>query len=87
MQTYLRFIMSKRKQSFEESNIGSAPKRFHRDDRQHAFRVLSTDRYTGSYPEYRQPIEINSYSIDADRRVWFDNRQLVKISNIKLEKQ
>ena len=76
--------MSKRKQSFEESNMESVPKRFHRSVGQHAFPVLSTDRYTGSYPEYRQPVEVNSYSIDADRRVWFDDRQLVKYLDVEI---
>ena len=76
--------MSKRKQFCEESNMGSASKRFHRSGEQHAFPVLSTDRYTGSYPEYRQPVEVNSYSIDADRRVWFDDRQLVKYLDVKI---
>ncbi|KAI8076909.1 uncharacterized protein BX664DRAFT_367400 [Halteromyces radiatus] len=40
------------------------------------FPVYHTDRYRGSSPTYKQPVEINSYSIDADRRVWFDDREL-----------
>lgn len=39
--------------------------------------VLHSSRYHGPSPVYKQPIEINSYSIDSDRRVWFDNRELV----------
>jgi hypothetical protein len=41
-------------------------------------RVLHTDQYKGPTPRYEQPREINSYSIDHIRHVWFDNRQLVR---------
>lgn len=41
------------------------------------FPVLAPREYSGHCPSYRQPVEIASYSIDADRRVWFDDRELV----------
>ncbi|ORZ25307.1 RAI1 like PD-XK nuclease-domain-containing protein [Absidia repens] len=62
--------MSKRKLSFDYSTKNTQP--FNRK----TFPVLHTDRYAGSSPVYKQPREINSYSIDADRRVWFDDREL-----------
>ncbi|KAI9275589.1 RAI1 like PD-XK nuclease-domain-containing protein [Phascolomyces articulosus] len=69
--------MSKRKQSFDHNNpMASASKRFHGDSEKTSFRVLPAHRYTGRFPEYKQPVEVNSYSIDGDRRVWFDNREL-----------
>ncbi|KAI9499528.1 RAI1 like PD-XK nuclease-domain-containing protein [Zychaea mexicana] len=72
-----KIIMSKRKHLYEDV-INSAAKRFHRNGEaeQNSFRVLPAHRYSGRCPEYRQPIEVNSYSIDADRRVWFDDREL-----------
>ncbi|ORX44911.1 hypothetical protein DM01DRAFT_1295045 [Hesseltinella vesiculosa] len=40
------------------------------------FQVGPSHRYQGRSPVYKQPVEINSYSIDHDRKVWFDNREL-----------
>ncbi|KAI8148932.1 RAI1 like PD-XK nuclease-domain-containing protein [Fennellomyces sp. T-0311] len=65
--------MSKR--HLEDGNMESTPKRFH-SNRIESFRVLPSQRYSGGFPDYRQPVEVNSYSIDGDRRVWFDNREL-----------
>lgn len=42
-----------------------------------SFRLNHTDAYQGSFPVYKQPQEITSYSIDHERRVWFDNREMV----------
>ncbi|KAJ8663683.1 hypothetical protein O0I10_000932 [Lichtheimia ornata] len=42
----------------------------------HSFPVFPSHRYSGKCPEYKQPVEIQSYSIDANRRVWFDQREL-----------
>ncbi|KAI7868172.1 hypothetical protein BDF14DRAFT_1725080 [Spinellus fusiger] len=42
----------------------------------HTFPVYPPRSYTGRPPNYRQPVEINSYSIDHQRQVWFDNREL-----------
>ncbi|CAO0796606.1 unnamed protein product [Mucor circinelloides] len=41
-----------------------------------SFRLKHTDAYQGSFPVYKQPQEITSYSIDHERRVWFDNREM-----------
>ncbi|KAL0146172.1 RAI1 like PD-XK nuclease-domain-containing protein [Mucor lusitanicus] len=41
-----------------------------------SFRLNHTDSYQGSFPVYKQPQEITSYSIDHERRVWFDNREM-----------
>ncbi|KAI9308347.1 RAI1 like PD-XK nuclease-domain-containing protein [Cunninghamella echinulata] len=38
--------------------------------------VYNINKYRGSSPVYKQPVEINSYSIDENRRIWFDNREL-----------
>ncbi|KAI7891728.1 RAI1 like PD-XK nuclease-domain-containing protein [Mucor mucedo] len=41
-----------------------------------AFRLKRTQDYEGSFPVYKQPEEVTSYSIDGERRVWFDNREM-----------
>lgn len=41
------------------------------------FRIKRTQDYEGSFPVYKQPQEVTSYSIDHERRVWFDNREMV----------
>lgn len=41
------------------------------------FRLKRTQDYEGSFPVYKQPEEVTSYSIDHERRVWFDNREMV----------
>ncbi|CAO3635371.1 unnamed protein product [Mucor fragilis] len=41
-----------------------------------SFRLNHTESYQGSFPVYKQPQEITSYSIDHERRVWFDNREM-----------
>ncbi|KAG2214531.1 hypothetical protein INT46_003081 [Mucor plumbeus] len=41
-----------------------------------SFRLNRTESYQGSFPVYKQPQEITSYSIDHERRVWFDNREM-----------
>jgi hypothetical protein len=43
------------------------------------FRIRRTEEYEGSFPIYKQPQELTSYSIDFERRVWFDNREMVYI--------
>lgn len=42
------------------------------------FPVYNINKYRGSSPTYKKPVEINSYSIDENRHVWFDDRELVK---------
>lgn len=42
------------------------------------FRVRRSEEYEGSFPVYKQPQELTSYSIDCKRRVWFDNREMVQ---------
>lgn len=42
------------------------------------FRIGRNEDYEGSFPVYKQPQEVNSYSIDHERKVWFDNREMVK---------
>ncbi|CEP09637.1 hypothetical protein [Parasitella parasitica] len=42
-----------------------------------SFRLEANECYQGSFPVYKQPQEITSYSIDHERRVWFDNREMV----------
>ncbi|KAI8059289.1 hypothetical protein BC940DRAFT_328364 [Gongronella butleri] len=64
--------MAKRKLS-EEHERGMPPlARFNT----RLFRVQHTSRYQGSFPVYKQPTELTSYSIDHERRVWFDDREL-----------
>ncbi|KAI8968584.1 RAI1 like PD-XK nuclease-domain-containing protein [Mycotypha africana] len=41
-----------------------------------AFRLGNWQEYEGSCPVYKQPKELISYSIDHDRKVWFDNREM-----------
>lgn len=42
-----------------------------------SFKLDRTESYQGDFPVYKQPQEITSYSIDHNRRVWFDNREMV----------
>lgn len=42
-----------------------------------SFRLKRTQDYEGSFPPYKQPQEVTSYSIDHQRHVWFDNREMV----------
>lgn len=62
--------MSKR--SLENSCDDSVPKR----SKWSSFQLKNNAEYEGSFPVYKQPQEINSYSIDHERRVWFDNREM-----------
>ncbi|KAI9481344.1 MAG: RAI1 like PD-XK nuclease-domain-containing protein [Benjaminiella poitrasii] len=41
-----------------------------------SFPVKRNEDYEGSFPIYKQPQELTSYSIDHERRVWFDDREL-----------
>ncbi|KAI9267520.1 RAI1 like PD-XK nuclease-domain-containing protein [Helicostylum pulchrum] len=41
-----------------------------------SFRLKRTQDYEGSFPAYKQPQEVTSYSIDHQRHVWFDNREM-----------
>ncbi|KAI9317756.1 RAI1 like PD-XK nuclease-domain-containing protein [Dichotomocladium elegans] len=67
--TYYR--MSKRPQSdYGDSPEAKRPMTFS------TFPVSSCQSYMGHCPEYKQPVEIQSYSIDGSRRVWFDQREL-----------
>lgn len=43
-----------------------------------SFRLKRTQDYEGAFPVYKQPQEVTSYSIDHERHVWFDNREMVK---------
>lgn len=43
-----------------------------------SFKLKRTDLYEGSFPVYKQPQELTSYSIDHNRHVWFDNREMVR---------
>lgn len=70
--------MSKRKLSYDEAQPTEA-KRVHHHTMTSSFRVAPADSYKGGFPTYAQPREINSYSIDGDRRVWFDDRELVRL--------
>ena len=67
------FIMSKR--YLEDDNLHSS-KRF-QSNRMDSFRVLPSQHYSKGFPDYKQPVEVNSYSIDGKRQVWFDDRELV----------
>jgi hypothetical protein len=42
-----------------------------------SLQVRRSEDYEGSFPVYKQPQELTSYSIDFERRVWFDNREMV----------
>ncbi|KAG0176423.1 Dom-3 Z [Apophysomyces sp. BC1034] len=67
--------MSRRKLSSDNSQPVQS-KRFARNPQTSKFPVAQADAYQGPLPSYSQPREINSYSIDSDRRVWFDDREL-----------
>ncbi|KAI8050035.1 RAI1 like PD-XK nuclease-domain-containing protein [Thamnidium elegans] len=41
-----------------------------------SFRLKRTQDYEGGFPAYKQPQEVTSYSIDHQRHVWFDNREM-----------
>jgi RAT1-interacting protein len=47
------------------------------------FHVKRNEEYEGSFPVYKQPQEINSYSIDHERHVWFDSREMVTRDTLK----
>lgn len=69
--------MSKRPHSNSELDE-SATKR--RDTRHvESFSVRPAQHYAGRCAIYKQPVEINSYSIDGERCVWFDDRELVRV--------
>ncbi|KAI8992593.1 RAI1 like PD-XK nuclease-domain-containing protein [Pilobolus umbonatus] len=40
------------------------------------FFLKQSDDYKGTFPIYKQPQELTSYSIDENRQVWFDNREM-----------
>lgn len=42
------------------------------------FPMYPLSKYNGNCAVYKQPIEIQSYSIDHERTVHFDDRQLVR---------
>ncbi|KAI9279752.1 RAI1 like PD-XK nuclease-domain-containing protein [Sporodiniella umbellata] len=41
-----------------------------------SFSLQPNQRYTGSFPVYKQPQELTCYSIDRNRHVWFDSREM-----------
>lgn len=45
---------------------------------QFSFPVHPLSKYNGNCAVYKQPVEIQSYSIDHERSVHFDDRQLVR---------
>lgn len=45
---------------------------------QFSFPVHPLSKYSGNCAVYKQPVEIQSYSIDHERSVHFDDRQLVR---------
>ncbi|KAL0082305.1 hypothetical protein F4703DRAFT_1739362 [Phycomyces blakesleeanus] len=65
--------MSKRKLSLTTNYPNEAKK-----DRLEvmSFPVRPPASYKGEFPTYAQPAEITSYSIDHNRQVWFDDREL-----------
>lgn len=67
-------IVNMSKRSLENSYDDSVIKR----SKWNSFQLKNNAEYEGSFPVYKQPREINSYSIDHERRVWFDNREMVK---------
>ncbi|CAO3621899.1 unnamed protein product [Cunninghamella blakesleeana] len=70
--TLLSLNMSKRKYSTDLPLSENKKQR----SISHQFPVYNINRYRGSSPVYKKPVEINSYSIDGNRHVWFDNREL-----------
>ncbi|KAI8356103.1 hypothetical protein EDC96DRAFT_261549 [Choanephora cucurbitarum] len=40
------------------------------------FKLENNETYEGACPVFQQPRELTSYSIDHNRRVWFDNREM-----------
>lgn len=46
---------------------------------QFSFPLEANERYEGPFPVYKQPQELICYSIDHHRRVWFDDREMVKL--------
>lgn len=68
--------MSKRPHSDDLEDQSTAKRRDTRSTE--SFAVRPAQHYAGQCAIYKQPIEINSYSIDGERRVWFDDRELVR---------
>lgn len=56
----------------EDSSVAKSP-RFE----EHKFELHPLGKYTGDCAVYKQPVELQSFSIDHERTVHFDNRQLV----------
>jgi hypothetical protein len=72
--------MSKR--SNDQAHVENVSKKLNSNDTRgnKIFSSISLGRneeYEGSFPVYKQPQEVNSYSIDHERKVWFDNREMV----------
>ncbi|KAI9010805.1 RAI1 like PD-XK nuclease-domain-containing protein [Phycomyces nitens] len=65
--------MSKRKLSLTSTFPNESK---HRMRNLEGFPVDYPDSYKGDFPAYKQPTEITSYSIDHNRQVWFDDREL-----------
>ncbi|KAI7897652.1 RAI1 like PD-XK nuclease-domain-containing protein [Cokeromyces recurvatus] len=61
-----------RRSSFED--VGKVYKRLKTNYA--SFPLGNNYNYEGSFPIYKQPQELVSYSIDHERRVWFDDREL-----------
>ena len=59
-------------------------KKIQYDQQNNTFQIKETKKYEGSFPAYKQPQEINSYSIDAKRQVWFDNREMVNTTIVEI---
>lgn len=68
--------MSKRALEHGYEKLGAKTQKF-TDIGKSVFRLKRTEEYEGSFPVYKQPQEVTSYSIDHERHVWFDNREMV----------
>jgi hypothetical protein len=73
--------MSKRSLNQDYNNHPVSKRQNIDDENINIFRIKRTQEYEGSFPVYKQPQEINSYSIDHNRHVWFDNREMVIIKS------
>jgi hypothetical protein len=63
---------NKRLAETEERNLVKSPR-----IEEHKFALHPLGKYSGDCAVYKQPVELQSFSIDHERTVHFDDRQLV----------
>ncbi|KAI8377325.1 hypothetical protein BD560DRAFT_325731 [Blakeslea trispora] len=60
----------------ENHSLSRDTKRRRTEGENYRFKLENNEAYEGTCPIFKQPKELTSYSIDCDRRVQFDNREM-----------